>query len=217
MDKQARSFGDLNGMKGLKLVHVNVRSLPKKIDQLRVLLLDSCIDVVTISETWLNASVALPEINIEGFLAYRQDREGGTRVKKKGGGLLTYINCKYASDSEELLELNKVTRDMELQWSIVHREHSKDVVVCNVYRPPYGNLEKFISYMEECIKSFDLGKVELFILGDMNVDFKSKKSSEFKKLNFLIQSNGLTQYIKDTTRNTKNSKSLVDLILTNSK
>ena len=217
MDDKINSFGDLNGVKGFKLVHTNVRSLPKKIDQLRVLLLDSRIDVVTISETWLNASVTLPEVEIGGFLAYRQDRESGTRVKKKGGGLLTYINSKHASDSEELLDLNKVTRDMELQWSIIHREHSKDVVICNVYRPPCGKLDNFISYMEECIKTFDLGKVELFVLGDMNVDFKSKKSSEYKKLNFLIQSNGLTQYIRNTTRNTMNSNSLVDLVLTNSK
>ena len=148
---------------------------------------------------------------------YRQDRESGTRVKKKGGGLLTYINARNASDSEELMSLNKVSHDMEVQWSVIHREHCKDVVICNVYRPPYGKLDSFITYMEECIKGFDLGKVELFVLGDMNVNFKSKKTREYKKLNFLIQSNGLTQHIKDTTRNTKDSNSLVDLVLTNSK
>ena len=217
MDNRIHSFDDLNGVKGLKLVHVNVRSLPKKIDQLRVLLSDSGIDIITLSETWLNASVNLPQIRLGDFVAYRQDREKGTRVKKRGGGLLTYINANHASESEELLELNRVTRDMELQWSIIHREHCKDVVVCNVYRPPYGKLDRFISYMEECIKSFDLSKIELFVMGDMNVNCLSKKSNDYKKLNFLIQSNGLTQLIKSPTRNTQNSQSLVDLILTNSK
>ena len=217
MDNQISSLDDLNKVKGLKPVHMNVRSLPKKIDQFRVLLLESKIDVVSLSETWLNASVNQSEINLTGFRAYRQDRENGTKVKKKGGGLLTYINIKHASEIEELLDLNRVTRDMEVQWFLIHRKHCKDIIVCNVYRPPYGKLDSFVSYMEECIKGLDLNKVELFVMGDMNVNNMSKKTRDFKKLNFLFKSNGLTQLIKDATRNTKKSKTLVDLVSTNSK
>ena len=52
MDKLT-TFDELNAIKGIKMTHLNVRSIVKKIDQLRVLLYDSKIDVLTFSETWL--------------------------------------------------------------------------------------------------------------------------------------------------------------------
>ena len=43
----------LSDLKGFKVVHLNVRSLYKKIDQLRLLMQDTEIDIFTVSETWL--------------------------------------------------------------------------------------------------------------------------------------------------------------------
>ena len=57
----------------------------------------------------------------------------------------------------------------------------------------------------------------MFILGDLNVNYENKSSDSYKKLHFLAQSNGLSQLINTTTRNTDKSKSLIDLALTNSK
>ena len=57
----------------------------------------------------------------------------------------------------------------------------------------------------------------MFLLGDMNVNHQNKSSPAFKKLNFLVRSNGLSQHISSTTRNTDNSKSLIDLAISNLK
>ena len=57
----------------------------------------------------------------------------------------------------------------------------------------------------------------MFLLGDLNVNYKNKSSLTFKKFNFFARSTGLTQFISTTTRNTDKSKSLIDLALTNSK
>ena len=62
-----------------------------------------------------------------------------------------------------------------------------------------------------------LAKTDIFILGDMNVNYKNKSSRDFKKVSFFAQSNGLTQHIKNTTRNTDKSKSLLDIAFSNSK
>ena len=43
----------LGAVKGFKMVHWNVRSVLKKIDQIRTILVDSPLDVITLSETWL--------------------------------------------------------------------------------------------------------------------------------------------------------------------
>ena len=217
MDSRVKNLSELNERKGFKVVHMNVRSLLKKVDQLRILLFNSQIDVITLSETWLNSAISSTTVKMDNYVMYRQDRERGKRVKKRGGGLLTLINSKYAADSEEMAELNRCDLNMETQWMVIHRQNCKDVVICNMYRPPSGNLDKFIDYMDECLKSLDLDRNEIFLLGDVNVNYKNKVSREYKKVNFFVQSNGLSQLIKETTRNTDKSKSLIDLILTNSK
>ena len=210
-------MGTLRKSKGFKLVHLNVRSIPKKIDQLRILLDNAKLDVLTISVTWLNKSINSQSVQIKGFVAFRQDRVPGTGIKKRGGGLLTLINEKYATECEELLDLNKASSDIEAHWSIIYRPHCKNVVVGNIYRPPSGNLDKAVKYIDDCVREFDLNKLEIFIMGDSNMNYKNKTLKEYKKVNFLTQSNGLSQVINNTTRNTDKTKSLLDLIITNSK
>ena len=46
---------------------------------------------------------------------------------------------------------------------------------------------------------------------------KNKQTPDYKKLNLVVQSNGLAQYINTTTRNNDKTKSLLDLAISNSK
>ena len=132
MDK-INSIGTLNKTKGFKILHVNVRSLLKKIDQFRMMLADVDLDVKSISETWLNESVSSKSVELDRYRLYRQDRDFSGVAKKRGGGLLTYIHADHAANSEPLLELSTASKDIEAQWSIIHRPHCKDTVICNVY------------------------------------------------------------------------------------
>ena len=91
------------------------------------------------------------------------------------------------------------------------------MVIGNIHRPPNGNLKTALSYLDDCLKTINLSKVNIFLVGDLNVNYKNVSSPSYKRLNFFSQSNGLTQYIKNTTRNTDKTKSLIDLALTNSK
>ena len=213
MDK-IESFDDLSRTKGLKLVHLNTRSLVKKIDQVRLLLDNSDIDLFSISETWMKQHLHTGLIELDGFLSYRQDR--GPRGKKRGGGLITYVNKKYSDCSESLTDLNASNENIEAQWVMIHRPHCKNIVSCNIYRPPNGDLKKAILYLEECLMAINLTKTSLFLLGDMNVNYKNKSTPNFKKLDFFFKSNGLVQHVQQTTRNTDKTKSLLDLALTNS-
>ena len=217
MDNIIEDIRDLNAQKGFKLAHLNIRSLFKKMDQLRILLDNSNVDVFTISETWLNPSIFSSSLNLRGYVQYRQDRGQGSNLKKRGGGLLTYIRNDHSANCEIMPDLYKVSADFEAQWTLIHRAHCREVVVCNVYRTPSGNVNKFFKYFEECTKQLRLDKIDLFILGDMNINYKNKVSGEFKKLKFFMQANGLSQLVTNATRNSDKSKSLIDLILTNSK
>ena len=143
----------LGGAKGLKLVHLNVRSLVKKIDQIRVLLEGATIDVVTFSETWLAHHLNSQIIHLEGYKSFRLDRASKTKKKgkKRGGGLITYVSDKYASNAELLDDLCTSNENIEAQWVYIYRPSSKNICVCNMYRPPNGDLSKAISYFEELL------------------------------------------------------------------
>ena len=207
----------LDKAKGMKFVHLNVRSLAKKMDQIRLMLADTNLDVITFSETWLKPYLHSNLVELDMYKAFRLDRGTTGRRSKKGGGLITYIHEKHAPNSESRDDMSISNEHIEAQWIYINRPFCKDIFVCNIYRPPNGDLTKAISYLDGCLKAINPVKNNLFLLGDMNVNYVNKKSPNFKKLNFFVQSNGLTQYINNTTRNTDKTNSLIDLALTNSK
>ena len=43
--------------KGFKIMHLNIRSLTSKLDQLRTMLGNNNIDIFSMSETWLHAGI----------------------------------------------------------------------------------------------------------------------------------------------------------------
>ena len=214
---EPNTFQQLNGEKGLKIAHLNVRSLPKKIDQVRLLMHQSKIDVLTLSETWLKSHLHQNIFTLENYTTHRLDRLSNGKGKKRGGGLITYIHNNHSSVSESLDDLNKSDGNLEVQWVLIHRPHSKNIVIGNIYRPPSGNLKTALTYLDECLNTINLSKINVFLLGDLNVNYKNTSSPNYKKLHFFSQSNGLTQFIKNTKRNTDQTKSLIDLALTNSK
>ncbi len=72
-------------MKGLKIACLNFNSQSKHIDELRVIMLNNSLDILTINETKINESVLDDEINISGFHLIRKYRNS------YGGGVLMYI------------------------------------------------------------------------------------------------------------------------------
>ena len=210
-------INSLHAEKGFKLIHWNVRSLVKKIDQIRTLMSNSPIDVITMSESWLKQHLHSSLVSIEGFDTFRQHRGANPKQKKRGGGLITYVNKKHSSYCEPLQDLGISNDNIEAQWTLIHRPNCKNIMVCNVYRPPNGNLDKSVKYLSDCLNTLNLSKLNLFILGDLNINYKNKSSVSYKKLHYFIQSQGLSQHINNTTRNTDKTKSLIDLAITNSR
>ena len=119
------TFQELSASKGFKIAHLNVRSLPKKVDQIRLLMSQSEIDILTLSETWLKSHLHQNLVALDNYSSHRLDRSNSGRKKKRGGGLITYIHDKHSSVSESLDELNMSGENLEVQWVLVHRPHSK--------------------------------------------------------------------------------------------
>ena len=216
MDDTIYNFHQLNGTKGFKIVHLNIRSLPRKIDQLRLILEGSTIDIMTLSETWLHSKIDAQLVHVQGYNTYRLDRtiRQGAKVKR-GGGLVIYAKTSldvYVQEAE-----CTSNADVEVQWVRVRRHRSKDLVLANVYRPPLGKVEKALKQLGQNLDSLAKPTDEVLIMGDFNVNYQNQRSPNYKKIKFFEKANSLDQKISTTTRNTKTSKTLLDLALTNIK
>ena len=90
---------------------------------------------------------------MEGYKVFRLDRAvtSPRKVRKRGGGLLTYVNSIHSKYCESLSGFDQSDKNIEAQWILLHRPHCKDVVTCNVYRPPNRDLQKTLTYLEECM------------------------------------------------------------------
>lgn len=72
--------------KGLKIMHLNVQSLGNKLDQTKLSLQINNIDILVLTETWLNNSWPDSLVAIPGYKCYRRDRKNPT--KSTGGGII---------------------------------------------------------------------------------------------------------------------------------
>ena len=169
------NFHQLNGAKGFKVVHINIRSLSKKIDQIRSILQCSTIDILTLSETWLHTKVDSQVIEIQGYTNYRLDREiyNKNHTKKRGGGLITFVK---EGSMDVYVQDHVSTKDIEIQWLKIKRENSKTILIANVYRPPSGKVDQAIKLIEKGIPSYQIPNEETIIIGDFNPPTTKKLS-----------------------------------------
>ena len=70
---------------GLKIASLNLNSLRKHIDEIRMLLANYLFDVFAINESKIDSTIPDSEINIPGYKIIRKDRN------THGGGLVIYI------------------------------------------------------------------------------------------------------------------------------
>ncbi len=73
-------------LKGLTLAHLNVRSLLPKLDDLKMVIQNSKLNFLMISESWLSDKITDAEVEIPHFLIHRQDRDPLGRARGRGGG-----------------------------------------------------------------------------------------------------------------------------------
>ena len=150
-------------------------------------------------------------VAIKGYSTYRLDRCcNPNSQQKRGGGLIVYV--KNTSSDVYVQEVDSSsTQDIKVQWLKIARANSKTILLANVYKPPLEKVEKAVKILEQGLGSLHTPNNEVVILGDFNIDYKNKKSPNYKRIKFFERSNLLEQLICTTTRNTKTSSSLLDM------
>ena len=189
----------MDSVKGLKIIHLNIRSLLSKIDLLRIWVEQHQPSVITISETWLTNTISDNEIKLTNYILYRADR--GTR----GGGVATYVSSALAS---EVIVPTVEPSHFESIFIKVILHENKYITIGNIYRPPSAPAESFNSIVSTINSIND--KNELILLGDFNKNWTDKSSNTAKNI---LGNLNLTQLITEPTRVTPTTQSLLDWIL----
>ena len=82
-------------------------------------------------------------------------------------------------------------------------EYCKDIIIANCYRPPSGTIDNFIKILEFRLNQIDLSKNDVFVIGDLNIDFSITTCNNVKKLKSMLEQLGFIQIIKKPTRYSK--------------
>ena len=200
-----------------------MRSIWKKLDVLKINLQnDYNIDILGVSETWLNSSLDDNMLNIQNYNIIRNDRSWNDDVTntnskvKRGGGVCMYIknNIKFSTHALEMYNVS--CRNIECQWVKILLDKQRNIVIGNIYRPPQGNIKNFVEYLEGVIENLDLSKEDLVLMGDFNIDFLDKTSNDLKIMEPFTTQIGLDKYIQFPTHYSNNKNSCIDQILSNS-
>jgi hypothetical protein len=187
--------------------HLNVRSM---VSREKFILVSHTItfndyDIFAISETWLDSSITDMDIHIPGYVMFRQDRD------KKGGGLAVYVKDIYKASVIKKSSL--VTENLFQQlWIKVQCKKLKSFLLCAAYRPPdtpIGFLDDLGNALIDCL----LPGLEVILVGDLNCNLMDSCVSGRALSDFCVEFN-LTQLVKEPTRVTDTSQTLIDVALT---
>jgi exonuclease III len=189
--------------KGTHIVHLNIHFLYSKLDEIKILLSNQNVDFLCLCETFLNDSFSDSELHIDNYRLFRKDRQS------HGGGLLIYAKEELPCIHRQDLESSSV----EAIWLEVKRPNSKPFLISNVYRPP----SEKVSWLDEFSRILDNASVEekeCIIIGDFNFDLLNVGTGS-KAWIQMMESANFTQLVKDPTRKTTVSATLIDHAFTN--
>jgi exonuclease III len=182
-------------------MHLNIQHLYPHMSDVLVMLsqMDNKPNILGFSETFLSDKVQDSEVAIPGYSLHRRDR--GDR---KGGGIAVYISEHLPAIRRPDLEHSQI----EAVWLEVRPIGIKPMLVCHIYRSPSSQVNWF-EHFEHSLELAQQNDNEVVCMGDFNVDIQ-KNSGNTDKLSSLMESFQFDQLIKEPTRVTTSSATLID-------
>ena len=179
----------IKNLRGFKIAGLNINSLLRHVDELRLMLPNSKIDVFAVNESKIDSSITDNEISIPGYNMIRRDRN------RFGGGVVVYIREVHSFKERKDLNLE----NLEMICCEINKPQSRPTLISAWYRPPNSEMKIFDSF-EIFLKKCDVESKELLIIGDINCNIlKSPRDSNTNKLMFLTVLYNLEQLIKEPT------------------
>lgn len=200
----------------LNIGHINVCSLRYKLFVIEKLVNEYDLQVLAVSETWLDSSISDNEVALPGFQLFRSDRPCSPRCPcrngnqcRKAGGVAVFAKANLGFSKEAV-----PPSSTEMLWLRSRRDRNNRTFLLGcMYRPPsesvnfWQDIEQAVSYTE--------GE-DIVLVGDLNVDFLTTTTNAYVNMRaHLLLPLGLRNIITAPTRITPTSSTSLDCILTN--
>lgn len=175
-------------IRGFKIASLNITSLPKHIDELRIYMFSKDVDVLAINESRMDSSVPTGLIAIPGYTWVSKDRN------RFGGGIGFFIR-----DTVNFrLRPDLGSDDIEILTIEIRKYKIKPFLITTWYRSPSDSIDTLHKF-EKTLQLIDADEKESIIVGDFNCDLlASNKTDSLKsELNFTTK---LYQYEQIITK-----------------
>lgn len=190
----------------LSICHANIRSI-RGLDKFSEISceLQGKFDIITFSETWLSNKDKSSDYSMAGYQApFRRDRADNSGY----GGVMAYVSSNVGCKRREDLE----SPNFEGMWLEILAKNEK-LFLLVIYRTESSTTVDFWQDLQGDIGNVrSLYNPKIMLIGDLNADPKTRHG---KLLAEFAESNFFTMHIKEPTRVSQNSSSVLDQILTN--
>ena len=202
------------------MLSLNIQSINAKFNKL-LLLIEELREynfefgAICLQETWLEEGADLTQFHIPNYTCIAKGKSSSQH-----GGLMTYIHNDYNYEKYTSPDHSNTWEDLVIR--ILNKNNNKDIYLCNIYRPPKGNItnEILATFTEEIttlLSDLKRSRSIINVLGDFNIDLLQINDKVIIKQYFENMMT-LSMYPKITlpTRITDASATLIDNIFCNS-
>jgi len=185
---------------GLKLFHINIRSINCNFDELVVLLesLDLSFDLIILTETWGVQNTNI--FNIEGYNIFYNSSN-----YNKSDGVVVYVKGGIPVDIVYNVIDNLTFTSMN--FSVLGHTFT----LLPLYRPPSYPESGFLEQLEAFLGVNSKSQINLLV-GDINFDLLGNDRIPIQTYSNIMSSNGFISLINVPTRVTENSATCLDHI-----
>ena len=191
------------------VLHNNIRSLRRNLENLQVHLLDELghhFSVVGISETKITKTSLL---DFNPSIAGYEFEYVPTPLAAGGVGMYIKSDLNYTV-------IEKSSEDaFQALWIEIHLSNRPNII-CGIMYRQHNTPERFQEYFDETLEKFSTSNKSIFVMGDFNINLLGVETCNYAH-NFLLslQSFSLIPTIDKPTRVYKNTATLIDNILVN--
>ena len=158
------------------------------------------IDVLAINESRMDNSIAPEMVTVHGYNWVSKDRN------RFGGGVGFYVRNTIIFCLRHDLNVD----DIEILTIEIIKNRVKPFLITTWYRPPSDTINILYKF-ENCLKLIDDEDKESIILGDINCALlDNNPTSLISELKFITNLYQYEQLIKEPTRITKDTSTLID-------
>lgn len=185
-----------------KLGFLNARSLNTGRDELESAIETHKPDILALNETWIKEGGELIAPSIHGYVFKHKARR-----KRTGGGVGFYIR-----QGIRFKVCDHPSSQLEQMWLEVRLPGAR-MAIGTAYRPEAVSVSTALDSLSESLNVFASCEYTC-LLSDLNIDLLKPETSKTRDLIHFLYQRNLTQLVKEPTRLTEETATLIDLIIT---